>query len=181
VRLVILGPPGAGKGTQAERLSEKYGIPHISTGDLFRANISEGTDLGVEAKKYMDAGELVPSAITVDMVRSRLAEPDAVNGFILDGFPRSTGQADSLAEILVPMNEKLDAVISFEVPEDTVVERMLARGRADDTEEVIRNRMRVYANETAPLLDYYGDFVTHIDAVGSVDEVLGRVTSQLDK
>lgn len=181
MRLVILGPPGAGKGTQAERLSEKYGIPHISTGDLFRANISEGTDLGVEAKKYMDAGELVPSAITVDMVRSRLAEPDAVNGFILDGFPRSTGQADSLAEILVPMNEKLDAVISFEVPEDTVVERMLARGRADDTEEVIRNRMRVYANETAPLLDYYGDFVTHIDAVGSVDEVLGRVTSQLDK
>lgn len=181
MRLVILGPPGAGKGTQAERLSEKYGIPHISTGDLFRANISEGTDLGVEAKKYMDAGELVPSAITVDMVRSRLAEPDAVNGFILDGFPRSTGQADSLAEILVPMNKKLDAVISFEVPEDTVVERMLARGRADDTEEVIRNRMRVYANETAPLLDYYGDFVTHIDAVGSVDEVLGRVTSQLDK
>ncbi|CAM3772932.1 MULTISPECIES: adenylate kinase [Tsukamurella] len=181
MRLVILGPPGAGKGTQAEKLSEKYGIPHISTGDLFRANISEGTQLGVEAKKYMDAGELVPSSVTVDMVRSRLDEPDAVNGFILDGFPRSTDQADSLAEILVPRNEKLDAVISFEVPEDTVVERMLARGRADDTEEVIRNRMQVYAKQTAPLLDYYGDFVTHIDAVGTVDEVLGRVTAALDK
>ncbi|CAM3619161.1 adenylate kinase [Tsukamurella ocularis] len=181
MRLVILGPPGAGKGTQAERLSEKYGIPHISTGDLFRANISEGTALGVEAKKYMDAGELVPSSVTVDMVRSRLTEPDATNGFILDGFPRATDQADALGEILAEGGQKLDAVISFEVPEDTVVERMLARGRADDTEEVIRNRLHVYENQTAPLLAYYGDFVTHIDAVGTVDEVLGRVTSQLDK
>lgn len=181
MRLVILGPPGAGKGTQAEQLSEKYGIPHISTGDLFRANISEGTELGIEAKKYMDAGELVPSSVTVNMVRSRLAEPDAKDGFILDGFPRSTDQADSLGEILTERGEKLDAVVSFDVPEDTLVERMLARGRADDTEDVIRNRMRVYTQQTAPLLDYYGDFVTHIDAVGTVDEVLGRVTSQLDK
>lgn len=181
MRLVILGPPGAGKGTQAERLAEKYRIPHISTGDLFRANIGAGTPLGTEAKKYMDAGELVPSSVTVNMVRSRLDEPDAVNGFILDGFPRSTEQADALAQILTEGGATLDAVLSFEVAEDTVVERMLARGRADDTEDVIRNRMRVYASETAPLLTYYGDAVTRVDVVGTVDEVLARVIARLER
>ncbi|RPA61165.1 adenylate kinase [Gordonia oryzae] len=179
MRLVILGPPGAGKGTQAELLSESLGIPHISTGDLFRANISQGTAVGVEAKRYLDAGDLVPSEITVDMVRARVGEPDASKGFILDGFPRSTEQADALAEILDGLGSSLDAVLSFVVDPDVVVERMLARGRADDTEEVIRNRMSVYQNETAPLLDYYGDQVKTIDAVGDIQDVHQRVLSAL--
>jgi adenylate kinase len=177
---VILGPPGAGKGTQAEMLSESLGIPHVSTGDLFRANISEGTSIGLEAKKYLDAGDLVPSQITVDMVKARVQEPDATNGFILDGFPRSTEQADALTEILSGLGTSLDAVLSFVVDEDVVVERMLARGRADDTEDVIRNRMQVYVKETSPLLDYYGDQVTVIDAVGDVGEVHQRVLRALN-
>lgn len=180
MRLVILGPPGAGKGTQAEMLSESLGIPHVSTGDLFRANISEGTAIGLEAKKYLDAGDLVPSQVTVDMVKARVQEPDATKGFILDGFPRSTDQADSLADILAEHSASLDAVLSFVVDEDVVVERMLARGRADDTEAVIRNRMQVYTKETSPLLDYYGEQVTVIDAVGDVGEVHQRVLRALN-
>src|SRR5690606_4207891 len=144
VRLVLLGPPGAGKGTQAAILSEKLGVPAISTGDLFRANIGQGTPLGVEAKKYIDAGELVPAEITNNMVRERLAEPDAANGFLLDGFPRSVEQAKELENILEKLGVTLDGVLSFVIDEDIVVERMLARGRADDTEDVIRNRLRVY-------------------------------------
>jgi adenylate kinase len=179
VRLVILGPPGAGKGTQAELLSEALGIPHISTGDLFRANISQGTPVGIEAKKYLDAGNLVPSEITVDMVRARLAEPDAVKGFLLDGFPRSTGQADALVEILTNLDETLNGVLSLEVDADVVVERMLARGRADDTEEVIRNRLSVYATETAPLLEYYAGHIMAINAVGDVQEVHQRILGAL--
>lgn len=179
MRLVILGPPGAGKGTQAELLSDALGIPHISTGDLFRANISQGTAVGVEAKRYLDAGDLVPSEITVDMVRARVAEPDAARGFILDGFPRSTDQADALKSILAELGASLDSVLSFVVDEDVVVERMLARGRADDSEEVIRNRLAVYTSETAPLLEYYGNEVTTIDAIGAVDEVHQRVLDAL--
>ncbi|GAB23758.1 adenylate kinase [Gordonia polyisoprenivorans NBRC 16320 = JCM 10675] len=160
-------------------MSESLGIPHISTGDLFRANISQGTAVGIEAKRYLDAGDLVPSEITVDMVRARVGEPDASKGFILDGFPRSTEQADALAEILDGLDSSLDAVLSFVVDPDVVVERMLARGRADDTEEVIRNRMSVYQKETAPLLDYYGDQVKTIDAVGDIQDVHQRVLSAL--
>lgn len=179
MRLVFLGPPGAGKGTQAELLSETLGIPHISTGDLFRANISQGTAIGIEAKKYLDAGDLVPPEITVDMVRARLNEPDASKGFILDGFPRSIEQAEALNSILADLDTELDAVVSFVVDPDVVVERMLARGRADDTEDVIRNRMAVYDKETAPLLEYYGDQVKTVDAVGEVDAVHQRVLSAL--
>lgn len=179
MRIVLLGPPGAGKGTQAVLLSEKLGVPHISTGDLFRANIGQETALGLEAKKYLDAGDLVPSEITNRMVEARVAEPDATNGFVLDGFPRTVDQADALEDILAALNTKLDAVLCFVVAEDVVVERMLARGRADDNEDVIRNRLKVYRDETAPLLDHYDGLVVTVEGVGEVDEVNARALRAL--
>lgn len=171
MRLVLLGPPGAGKGTQAAILTEKLGVPHISTGDLFRANIGEGTPLGKEAKEYIDAGKLVPTDVTARMVEDRLSQDDAAEGFLLDGFPRTVEQADLLAEMLERHGVKLDGVINYQVDEDTVVERMLARGRADDNEETIRTRLQVYRDETAPLIDHYGDAVISIKAEGSVEEI----------
>ncbi|MBF6297665.1 adenylate kinase [Nocardia amamiensis] len=179
MRVVLLGPPGAGKGTQAVLLSEKLGVPHISTGDLFRANISQQTPLGREAQKYMDAGDLVPSDVTNRMVEARVNEPDAANGFVLDGYPRTVDQADALEKILKDMDTKLDAVLCFVVPEDTVVERMLARGRADDNEDVIRNRLRVYREETEPLLEHYDGLVVSVDGVGEVDDVNTRALRAL--
>ncbi|WP_040774342.1 adenylate kinase [Nocardia pneumoniae] len=179
MRVVLLGPPGAGKGTQAVLLSEKLGVPHISTGDLFRANISQQTPLGREAQKYMDAGDLVPSDVTNRMVEARVNEPDAANGFVLDGYPRTVDQADALEKILKDMDTKLDAVLCFVVPEDTVVERMLARGRADDNEDVIRNRLRVYREETEPLLQHYDGLVVSVDGVGEVDDVNTRALRAL--
>ncbi|MFE3542352.1 adenylate kinase [Nocardia sp. NPDC059177] len=181
MRVVLLGPPGAGKGTQAVLLSEKLGVPHISTGDLFRANISQQTALGREAQKYMDAGDLVPSDVTNRMVEARVGEPDAVNGFVLDGYPRTVDQADALKKILEHNGTALDAVLCFVVAEDTVVERMLARGRADDTEDVIRNRLRVYREETEPLLEYYDGLVVTVDGIGEVDEVNARALAALGK
>jgi adenylate kinase len=179
VRLVLLGPPGAGKGTQAALLSDKLGVPHISTGDLFRANISQQTPLGREAQKYMDAGDLVPSDVTNRMVEARVAEPDALNGFILDGYPRTVDQADALEKILAEMDKKLDAVLCFVVAEDTVVERMLARARADDNEDVIRNRLRVYREETEPLLEHYDGLVVSVDGIGEIDDVNARALRAL--
>jgi adenylate kinase len=179
VRLLLVGPPGAGKGTQAAKLAERLDVPHISTGDLFRANLKEETPLGVEAKRYMDAGDLVPDQVTVEMVRERLTHDDAVKGYLLDGFPRTLSQAGSLDEILEERGEALDAVVEFQVPEEELVQRLLGRGRSDDTEDVIRRRQQVYRDETAPLLEYYRDKVLSIDAVGSVEEITDRVTDAL--
>lgn len=181
MRIVLVGPPGAGKGTQAVLLSEKLGVPHISTGDLFRANISENTELGQTAKRYIDAGELVPASVTNDMVKARIAEADAAEGFLLDGYPRSVEQADALKDMLVEMGTDIDAVLEFVVDEETVVQRMLARGRADDTEDVIRNRMKVYREETEPLLDYYAGKLVTVDAVGEVEQISARATAALGK
>jgi adenylate kinase len=181
VRLVLLGPPGAGKGTQAEKLAEKLGIPQISTGELFRRNIGDGTKLGLEAKRYLDAGDLVPAELTNALVDDRLDHPDAANGFILDGYPRSVDQAKALHDMLGRRGTDLDAVVEFRVSEEVLLERLKARGRADDTDEVIINRMKVYRDETAPLLDYYSDQLKTVDAVGTMDEVFARALQALGK
>jgi adenylate kinase len=181
VRIVLLGPPGAGKGTQAVKLAEELGVPQISTGDLFRHNISNGTPLGIEAKTYLDAGDLVPASLTNALVDDRLNDADVAAGFILDGFPRSVEQAEALTEMLAKRDVKLDGVVEFRVPEDELVERLKGRGRADDTEEVIRNRMKVYRDETAPLLEYYVDDLKTVDAVGAMDEVFARALRALGR
>ncbi|MGD9619937.1 MAG: adenylate kinase [Mycolicibacterium sp.] len=181
MRIVLLGPPGAGKGTQAQKLADKLGVPQVSTGDLFRHNISNGTELGLEAKKFLDAGDLVPATLTNALVDDRLDDADVSDGFILDGYPRSVEQAKALDDMLARRNLALDAVLEFRVPEEELVSRLKGRGRADDTEEVIRNRFRVYRDETAPLLDHYrGELVT-VDAVGELDEVFARALKALGR
>jgi adenylate kinase len=177
----LLGPPGAGKGTQAEKLAEKLGIPQISTGELFRRNIENGTKLGLEAKRYLDAGDLVPSDLTNQLVDDRLDEPDAAGGFILDGYPRSVEQAKALHEMLERRGTDIDAVVEFRVSQEELLQRLKARGRADDTEDVILNRMKVYREETAPLLEYYHSQLKTVDAVGSTDEVFARALQALGK
>lgn len=181
MRIVLLGPPGAGKGTQAAKLAEKLQIPHLSTGELFRDNISTGTKLGLEAKRYLDAGDLVPSELTNELVDDRLTKPDASDGFILDGYPRSVAQAEALHDMLERRGTHLDAVVEFRVAEDELFERLRARGRADDTDDVIRNRMNVYRDETAPLIEYYRGELKTVDAVGTVDEVFARTLQALGK
>nr|WP_255471905.1 adenylate kinase [Quadrisphaera setariae] len=184
-RVVLLGPPGAGKGTQAALLAQRLGVPAISTGDIFRANTAAGTDLGREAQKYMDAGEYVPDEVTNRMVADRLAQPDASAGFLLDGYPRTTAQVRTLDEVLAAHATSLDAVLEITADVDVVVERLLKRaseqGRSDDTEEVVRRRLEVYAEQTAPLAAAYatrGLLVT-VDGVGAVDEVAQRVVAAL--
>jgi adenylate kinase len=181
VRVVLLGPPGAGKGTQAVKLAEKLEIPHLSTGDLFRENIGNGTELGLKAKSYLDAGDLVPSELTNELVDDRLSKPDTGVGFILDGYPRAVQQAQALHDMLERRGIQLDTVLELRVPEDALFERLKARGRADDTDDVIRNRMNVYRDETAPLIEYYSHELKTVEAVGTVDEVFARALRALGK
>lgn len=154
-RLIFLGPPGAGKGTQAKALAEAWQIPHISTGDILRESVASKTPLGIKAQGYMDRGELVPDQLVIDLVRERLGKPDAQSGWILDGFPRTVTQANFLEDLLTEIKQPYDRVVNFEVPNSVLIERMLGRGRKDDSEEVIRHRLEVYRKQTAPLIDFY--------------------------
>jgi len=185
MRLLIMGPPGAGKGTQAKLIGEKYDIPAISTGDIFRANVSQGTPLGIEAKKYMDAGDYVPDDVTNRMVASRLGESDCAKGFILDGYPRTLAQVEELDTMLGQLGTKLDAVISLTADSDEIVRRLTERakveGRTDDTEDVIRRRQEVYLDQTAPLIAVYArrDLLIAVDGMGDVDLVNRRIVAEL--
>jgi adenylate kinase len=212
MRLVLVGPPGAGKGTQAEFIAAHLAVPKISTGDIFRANVQQGTPLGVQAKNYMDAGQLVPDEVTINMVRDRLAEPDAGDGFLLDGFPRTTPQAVALDKLLADLGNGLDLVLELVVDDDEVIRRLSGRRtcrgcgkiwhvefdcpsregicdrcggelfqRDDDKAETIAERLRVYARDTAPLVDYYGaqGKLVGIDATGPVEDVTVRAIDAL--
>ena len=184
MRLLIMGPPGAGKGTQAAMICEEFGVPHVSTGDLFRLNLTQGTALGQEAKKYMDAGEYVPDSVTNGMVRERLKEADTKDGFLLDGYPRTVAQVAELDGML--SSKPLDRVIELTADTDVVVQRLLGRaieqGRADDTEDVIRRRLEVYEEQTAPLTELYKSrgLLVQVDGLGSVEEVTARISAALN-
>jgi adenylate kinase len=192
VRVVLLGPPGAGKGTQAQVIAGRLGVPAISTGDIFRANVSGQTDLGRRAKVYMDAGDLVPDEITVAMVSDRLAEPDAKAGFLLDGFPRTIPQAEQLRSSLADLGQSLDRVLELVVDEDELVRRLSGRRmlvdgewvqRDDDKPETVRRRLQVYREQTAPLSGFYDDegLLTRVDAIGEIDEVTARAMAALGR
>jgi adenylate kinase len=186
MRLIIMGPPGAGKGTQAKFIAEHFKIPAISTGDIFRANVSVGTELGLEAKRYMDAGEYVPDEVTNLMVRNRIDEPDAEPGFLLDGYPRTLAQVEELDAMVEFTGHRLDAAVVLTVEDEEIVQRLLQRaeveGRADDTEDVIRRRQEVYREQTEPLIEVYRDrgILLEVDGIGEVDQVTKRIFEALD-
>lgn len=181
MRLLFVGPPGAGKGTQAALVASRLGVPHISTGEMFRDHVASGTDLGRQVQELMEAGAYVPDEITVAMLADRMRSPDTEQGFILDGFPRTIGQVASLDNLLG--TEGLDRVVLFEVDEERLVERMLTRGRADDSEETIRSRFKVYEEQTAPLVELYRrrGLVVSVDGEGEVDEVTERILRVLER
>ena len=186
MKLLLIGPPGAGKGTQASKLSEVFGIPAISTGDIFRANVKNQTPLGIEAKSYMDSGEYVPDELTNKLVRDRLKNPDCLNGFLLDGYPRTADQVQELDSILKETNSRLDAVVQLTADTEEVVRRLAKRaieqGRSDDTEDVLRNRLSVYEDQTAPLISVYETrgLLVKVDGLGEIAEVTKRITEALD-
>ncbi len=190
MRVVLLGPPGAGKGTQAQVIAARLGVPAISTGDIFRANVSGQTELGQQAKAYMDAGDLVPDEITVAMVSDRLAEPDAKSGFLLDGFPRTIAQAEQLSSSLADLGQELRRVLELVVDEEELVRRLSGRRmlvdgqtvqRDDDKPETVRHRLEVYREQTAPLSGFYESvgLLSRIDAIGEVEEVTARAMKAL--
>jgi adenylate kinase len=185
MRLVLLGPPGAGKGTQATRVAARFGAPHIATGDIFRANVAEGTELGRAAQEYMDRGDLVPDDVVIAMVMERLADPDCAAGFVLDGFPRTVNQAEALDRQLVDLGAPLHSVLCFEAAEEELLRRLAGRAaaqrRADDAEQTIRHRLEVFAIKTRPLIDYYAHrrLLTMVDGVGKVEDVTARILGGL--
>ncbi len=187
MRLVLMGPPGAGKGTQAKVIAGRFDIPAISTGDIFRANVASQTPLGVEAQRFMDAGEYVPDEVTNAMVRDRLREDDAKVGFLLDGYPRTLAQVDELDAMLAELGSSLDAVVALTADRDELVSRLLQRaqveGRSDDTEEVVRRRQQVYEEQTAPLIAVYRErgLLLDVDGMGEIDSVTRRICDGLEQ
>ncbi|MBP1134694.1 adenylate kinase [Arthrobacter sp. PvP023] len=180
-RMLIIGPPGSGKGTQAERISERLGVAAISTGDIFRAHVKGGTPLGIEARKYMDAGDFVPDSVTNEMVRSRLSQDDVETGFLLDGYPRTAAQVDYLDGVLAARELTLDVVLQLTADDEELVKRLLGRaedtGRSDDSEPVIRHRLDLYHRQTEPVVAAYGRraILARVDGIGGIEEVTARV------
>lgn len=185
MELIIFGPPGAGKGTQAKKISETYEIPHVSTGDIFRTAIKNETELGKKVKSILDAGDLVPDELVVKLIKEELQEPDYTEGYILDGFPRTVPQAEAFDDYLDQQNSRVDAFLELQVPEEELVSRILSRdeGRSDDTEDKVKKRLEVYREETAPVKEHYKkqDLVYTIDGVGSIEEIFKRIQDVLDK
>jgi adenylate kinase len=181
-RLVLFGPPGAGKGTQAAALSASLSVPHISTGDIFRGAVASGTPMGLEAKSYLDKGDLVPDEVVIGMIRDRLTQSDTHSGWLLDGFPRTVAQAKALDELLQDIGQSLEGVLNLQVPTTTLVERLLSRGRQDDAEEVIRRRLQVYQEQTEPLIEFYRNRDRLVDINGNltVEEVTTSIHKALD-
>lgn len=185
IRMLIVGAPGAGKGTQAGSLAQAFGVPAISTGDIFRANIKNETELGKQVKAITEQGQLVPDELTNELIRDRLSQDDVARGFLLDGYPRTLGQVEFLTDLLAASDQELDAVVELVTDEDAVVQRLLKRaeeqGRVDDTEEVIRHRQQVYRDQTAPVIDAYAQrgALVRVDGMGTVEEVAERILDGL--